>query len=172
MGEFTHAIGGGGTLPARTDHAKIGIIGLPQHQISGSPSQGSHFGQLIGRTMGLLDIVTDRSVQLDNPFHERGLCLRPLHPGQGIMQSIMPIDPPIDDPDVLQHFVRRHTRQIVERQPSLCATVPSLLDQQIRLPVLRLRTDLGLKDAGHGCIGMVLSHSTTLRLSYSDEILS
>ncbi|HLO20024.1 MAG TPA: hypothetical protein VK192_05975, partial [Sphingomicrobium sp.] len=46
--EFAHAIGRGGTLPARSDHAKVGIIGLPQHQISGSPSQCSDSCQLIG----------------------------------------------------------------------------------------------------------------------------
>ena len=67
--------------------------------------------------MCLLHIVADRLVQLGNPFHERCLCLRPMHSRQGIVEPFLHIGPSVDDPDVLQHLVGGHTGQIIERQP-------------------------------------------------------
>ncbi len=83
----------------------------------------------------------------------------------------MHIDPPIDDPDVFQYFVGGHTGQIVERQASFSAAVSALLDEQIRLPVFCLRTDLRFENTGHRCIGMILSRRAILCLSHTNEIL-
>ena len=84
----------------------------------------------------------------------------------------MHIDPPIDNLDVLQYFVGRHTGQIVERQTSFSAGLSALLDYQIRLPVFRLRIDLGFENTGYRCVGAILGCRTAIRLSHADEILS
>src|SRR4029077_10821753 len=133
--EFADAVARRGTLPARSNHAKIGIIRLPQDKISSSPSQGSDSRQLIGGLMSLFDIISDGSVQFGNAVHKCDFRLRTVHPRQCVMESLPSIDPAIDDPNVLQDFVCRHKCQVVERQTSFISAVTALLDHQIRLPV-------------------------------------
>src|ERR1041384_1001779 len=84
----------------------------------------------------------------------------------------MHVNPPIENPDILQYLVSRYTGEIIERQTSFSSIMSALLDEQIRLPVFCLRTDLGFENTGHGPIGTILCRSATLRLPHTDEILA
>src|SRR5262245_4290594 len=94
-----------------------------------------------------------------------------MHPCQGIMESLMHINPSIDDLDVLYYFVGRHPGQIVKRQSSFSTGLSALLDYQIRLPVFCLRIDLRFENTSHRGIGAILRYRSTLRLSHADEVL-